>query len=664
MASNTLKEHIPHVQDMYKEYFLDYASYVITDRAVPHLNDGLKPVQRRILHALREEEDGRFHKVANIIGQTMKYHPHGDAAIGDALVNLGQKDLLIDTQGNWGDPVTGDSAAAPRYIEAKLSKFALEVAFNPATTAWQRSYDGRNLEPIILPMKFPLVLAQGAEGIAVGLATKIVPHNFQEILKCCIAVLKKEKYKLLPDFPTGGLVDASNYNDGQSGGKLKVRAKIVAVDNKTLAITQVPFGTTTTSLIESIVAANDKGKIKVRKIEDKTAKNVDIIVHLPQGADPDKAIDALYAFTDCESSISPNCCVIFENKPVFLGVSELLELSVQNTVKLLKKELEIRKHDLSEKWHFKSLEKIFIEERIYRNIEKCETWEAIIDTIDKGLRPFRKQFIRDVTVEDITRLTEIRIKRISRFDGFKADEEMIALQKDIDETDKHLKNLTKYAISYYERLLERYGKGRERKTRIARFDEIDASEVILSNLKVYVDKEGGYVGTSVRDGELVGNDFSAMDEIIAFKEDGTFAVTKVADKAFVGNKVIHVAKFNREDDKTVYNMLYRDGRVGPVLAKRFQVGGITRDKQYDLTKGGAQSRVWYLEVQPEGIPDKVVIHLQPQPRIKTEVPVNFEEFEVRARGTNGSIVTKYAVKKVERKTRLPEPEADEKKSGK
>ena len=661
MASNTLKEHIPHVQDMYKEYFLDYASYVINDRAVPHLNDGLKPVQRRILHALREEEDGRFHKVANIIGQTMKYHPHGDAAIGDALVNLGQKDLLIDTQGNWGDPMTGDSAAAARYIEAKLSKFALEVAFNPATTAWQRSYDGRNLEPIILPMKFPLVLAQGAEGIAVGLATKIVPHNFIEIIKCCIAVLKKEKYKLLPDFPTGGLVDASNYNDGQSGGKLKVRAKIVAVDNKTLAITQIPFGTTTGSLIDSIVTANDKGKIKVRKIEDKTAKNVDIIIHLPQGADPDKAIDALYAFTDCESSISPNCCVIFENKPVFLGVSELLELSVHNTVKLLKKELEIRKHDLSEKWHFKSLEKIFIEERIYRNIEKCETWEAIIDTIDKGLRPFRKQFLRDVTVEDITRLTEIRIKRISRFDGFKADEEMMALGKDIEETDRNLKNLTRYAVAYYERLLEKYGKGRERKTRIARFDEIDASEVILSNLKVYVDKEGGYVGTSVRDGELIGNDFSAMDEIIAFKEDGTFAVTKVADKAFVGNKVIHVAKFNREDDKTVYNMLYRDGRVGPIMAKRFQVGGITRDKQYDLTKGGAQSRVWYLEVQPQGIPDKVIIHLQPQPRIKTEVPVNFEDLEVRARGTNGSVVTKYAVKKVERKTRLPQPEEPSKK---
>jgi topoisomerase-4 subunit A len=651
MAANTLKEHIPHVQDMYKEYFLDYASYVITDRAVPHLNDGLKPVQRRILHSLREEEDGRFHKVANIIGQTMKYHPHGDAAIGDAMVNLGQKDLLIDTQGNWGDPVTGDSAAAPRYIEAKLSKFALEVAFNPATTAWQRSYDGRNLEPIILPMKFPLVLAQGAEGIAVGLATKIVPHNFIEIIDCCIKVLKKEKFKLLPDFPTGGKVDVSEYKDGKSGSKLKVRAKILAVDNKTLAITQIPFGTTTGSLIDSIVTANDKGKIKIRKIEDKTAANVDIVIHLPSGADTDKSIDALYAFTDCETSISPNCCVIFENKPVFVGVSELLELSVQNTVKLLKSELEIRKHDLQEKWHFKSLEQIFIEERIYRNIEKAETWEAIVKTIDKGLQPFKKKFLREVTEEDITRLTEIRIKRISRFDSMKAEEEMIALDKEIAETEKHLKGLTRYAIAYYENLLAKYAKGRERKTKISRFDEIDASEVILSNLKVYMDVEGGYVGTSLRDGELIGDNFSSMDEIIAFKEDGTFAVTKVTDKAYVGGRIIRASKFNREDDKTVYNMLYRDGRGGPTLAKRFQVGGITRDKQYDLSKGSPQSKVWYLEIQPQGKPDKVMINLVPQPRIKTELPLNFEDFEVRARGTNGTIVTKHGVKRVVRLTK-------------
>jgi topoisomerase-4 subunit A len=655
MASNTLKEHIPHVEDMYKEYFLDYASYVITDRAVPHLNDGLKPVQRRILHSLREEEDGRFHKVANIIGQTMKYHPHGDAAIGDAMVNLGQKDLLIDTQGNWGDPVTGDSAAAARYIEAKLSKFALEVAFNPATTAWQRSYDGRNLEPIILPMKFPLVLAQGAEGIAVGLSTKIVPHNFIEIINCCIAVLKKEKFKLLPDFPTGGKVDVSEYKDGKAGSKLKVRAKIIAVDGKTLAITQIPFGTTTGTLIDSIVTANEKGKIKIRKIEDKTAANVDIVIHLPSGADTDKSIDALYAFTDCETSISPNCCVIFENKPVFLGVSELLELSVQNTVKLLKKELEIRKHDLQEKWHFKSLEQIFIEERIYRNIEKCETWDAIVKTIDKGLQPFKKKFIRDVTVEDITRLTEIRIKRISRFDSMKAEEEMLALDKEIAETEKHLKGLTRYAIAYYENLLAKYGKGRERKTKISRFDEIDASEVILSNLKVYMDVEGGYVGTSIRDGELIGDNFSSMDEVIAFKEDGTFAVTKVTDKAYVGGKIIRAAKFDRADDKTVYNMLYRDGRGGATLAKRFQVGGITRDKQYDLTKGSPQSKVWYLEIQPQGKPDKAMINLVPQPRIKTEVPVNFEDFEVRARGTNGTIVTKHAVKKVVRLTKEAKP---------
>ena len=653
MTPNSLKETVPHVQDMYKEYFLEYASYVITDRAVPHLLDGLKPVQRRILHALREMDDGRFHKAANVIGQTMKFHPHGDAAIGDALVNLGQKDLLIETQGNWGDPVTGDNAAAPRYIEAKLSKFALEVAFNPATTAWQRSYDGRNLEPIVLPMKFPLLLAQGAEGIAVGLATKIVPHNFQEIIKCCIAVLKNEKFKLLPDFLTGGLVDCSNYNDGQAGSKLKVRARIVAVDNRTLAITQIPFGTTTGALIESIVTANDKGKIKIKKIEDKTARDVDILVHLPPGAEPEKAIDALYAFTDCEISVSPNCCVIFENKPIFLGVSELLEMSVRNTVKLLKRELEIRKHDLEEKWHFKSLEKIFIEERIYRNIEKCETWEAIVKTIDKGLQPFKKQFIRAVTEEDITRLTEIRIKRISRFDGFKADDELIALERDIRETEKNLKGLTKYAIAYYENLLAKYGKDRGRRTKISRFDAIDASEVILSNLKAYMDAEGGFVGTSLKEGELLGDDFSSLDEIIAFKEDGSFAVTKLDEKTYVGGRIIRARKFNRADDKTVYNMLYRDGRGGAVFAKRFQIGGITRDKQYDLAKGNANSKVWFLETQPEGIPDKVMIHLVPQPRIKTEVPLNFEEYDIQNRGANGVTVTKHAVKRVTRLTKVP-----------
>jgi len=653
MAGNTIKEYVPHVQDMYKEYFLEYASYVITDRAVPHLFDGLKPVQRRILHSLREMEDGRFHKVANVIGQTMKFHPHGDAAIGEALVNLGQKDLLIDTQGNWGDSVTGDSAAAARYIEAKLSKFALEVAFNPATTTWQRSYDGRNLEPVTLPMKFPLLLAQGAEGIAVGLATKIIPHNFCEIIKACVAVLKKEDFKLLPDFPTGGQIDASGYNDGKSGGKVKVRAKIVAVDNRTLAITQVPFSVTTANLIESIVAANDKGKIKVKKIEDKTAAKVDILVHLPPGTDTEKAIAALYAFTDCEISISPNCCVIFENKPIFIGVSELLRLSVDHTVALLKRELEILLHDLNEKWNFKSLEQIFIEERIYRKIETAESWEAILATVDKGLKPFRSKFLRDVTEEDIKRLVEIPIRRISRFDANKSEEEKRVLDGQIKETEKNLKHLTKYAIAYYENLLAKYGKGRERRTRLQRFSAIDASEVILSNLKLYVDRDQGFIGTKIADGELIGADFSPLDELLCFKEDGTFTITKLSEKTFVGQKVMQVLKLGKDDSETVFNLLYRDGRGGPCMIKRFQIGGFTRDKQYSLTRGNPMSKVLYLVPQPKGIADKVVIHLVPQPRIKTEIPVNFEDYEIKGRGTAGLIVTKHGVKKVERVTRLP-----------
>jgi topoisomerase-4 subunit A len=636
---------------MYKEYFLDYASYVITDRAVPYLLDGLKPVQRRILHSLREMEDGRFHKVANVIGQTMKFHPHGDAAIGDALVNLGQKGLLIDTQGNWGDPVTGDSAAAARYIEAKLSKFALEVAFNAATTPWQRSYDGRNLEPVLLPMKFPLVLAQGAEGIAVGLSTRIMPHNFREILECCVKVLKKEKFTLLPDFPTGGQVDVSQYSDGQAGGRLKVRAKIIQVDDRTLSIAEIPYGVTTGQLIESIVSANEKGKIKVKKIEDKTAKDVDITVHLPSGADSEKAVDALYAFTDCEASIAVNCCVILENKPAFMGVSELLELSVQHTVKLLRLELEIRKKDLQEKWHFKSLEKIFIEERIYLKIEAAESWEAILRIVDKGLRPFRKRFLRDVTDEDIKRLVEIPIRRISRYDANKADEEMIALDRSILETEKNLKGLTRHAIAWYENLLAKYGKGRERKTRIKRFEAIDASEVILSNLKVYMDAVNGFIGTGVKNGELIG-EFSSLDEIIAFKEDGTFAVTRVDERNFVGNNIIRAARFDRNDGKTVYNLLYRDGRMGSTLAKRFQIGGITRDKQYDLTKGSPQSKVHYLEAQPEGRADKVMVRLRAQPRIKTEIPLNFEDYPVRSRDARGVIVTKYSVNRIERLTKV------------
>ncbi len=650
MKTNLPVETSPQVQNMYREYFLDYASYVITDRAVPHLFDSLKPVQRRILHALWEMDDGRFHKVANVIGQSMKYHPHGDAAIGEALVNLGQKNLLFDTQGNWGDPVTGDSAAAPRYIEVKLSKFALDVAFNAATTLWQRSYDGRNSEPVLLPMKFPLLLAQGAEGIAVGLSTKIVPHNFQELIKGCIAILKKESFKLFPDFPTGGSVDCSNYNDGQTGSKLKVRAKITQVDPRTLVITEIPFGTTTGTLIDSIVSANEKGKIKIKKIEDKTAAKVEITIHLPNGTDADKAEAALFAFTDCESSISPNCCIIHNDKPVFMGVSDMLRLNVENTVQLLKTELEIQKKNLEEKWHFKSLEKIFIEERIYRNIEKCETWEAIIQTIRKGLQPFKAQFIREVTDEDITRLTEIRIKRISRFDGFKADEEMLALDKDIKETVKNLSQLTKYAIKHFETLLEKYGKGRERKTKLKTFTAISAADVILSNLKVYMDIEGGFIGTSIKDGEQIPGDFSGLDEIITFKEDGSFSVNKVGEKTYVGNKIIYAAKFDRNDDKTEFDMLYRDGRGGPTMAKRFSIGGFTRDKQYDLTKGNTQSKVLYLEVHKPKTgnksQNKVQILLVPQPRIKTELPFDFDSIEAKNRSSGGNIVTKYAIKKV------------------
>jgi topoisomerase-4 subunit A len=519
---------------------------------------------------------------------------------------------------------------------------------------WQRSYDGRNLEPVTLPMKFPLVLAQGTDGIAVGLSTKILPHNFCELLQACIAVLKKEKFKLLPDFPTGGLADCSAYNDGKPGGKVKVRAKISVEDNRTLAITEVPYGVTTASLIESIVTANEKGKIKIKKIEDKTAAKVEILVHLPVGADPEKSIDALYAFTSCEVSISPNCCVIFENKPVFLGVSELLELSVRHTTHLLRQELEIRKADLREKWNFKSLEQVFIEEKIYRKLETAETSEAVFSVVQKGLAPFRSKFLRDVTEDDIKRLIEIPIRRISRYDAKKADEEMMALDKSIKETERNLKGLTNYAIAYYENLLAKYGKGRERRTKLPRggFHAIDASEVILSNLKVYMDRDGGFVGTGIRGGELVEGEFSALDEVIAFKEDGTFTVTKVSDKTFVGQKILRVEKFDRGAEGPVYNLLYRDGRGGALMAKRFQIGGITRDKQYDLTKGAAQSKVFYLEVQPGSQADKVIVHHQTAPRIKPTLNVNFEDYPVRPRGTQGVIVTKHAVKKVERTTKI------------
>lgn len=636
---------IVHIDNMYQNYFLDYASYVITDRAVPYSHDGLKPVQRRILHSLREQEDGRFHKAANIIGNTMKYHPHGDAAIGDALVNIAQKGLMIDTQGNWGDPITGDSAAAPRYIECKLSAFALEIAFNKKTTEWQRSYDGRNLEPIALPMKFPLLLAQGAEGIAVGLATKILPHNFCELIDASIKILRKEDFVLYPDFLSGGSMDVSQYNDGKPGGKVKVRAKISEGKGKHLVITEIPFGTTTTGLMESIVSANDKGKIKIRKIEDNTAKNVEILIYLPPGADPDKTIDALYAFTDCEVSISPNCCVIREKHPVFIGVSELLRENVKDTVRLLKLELEIKKSELEEKHFFSSLEKIFIEERIYRKIENCTTWEEIIKTIRTGLQPFLPTLIREVTDQDIEKLTEIKIKRISRFDSKRADEILIALDKDIKAVKKDLKNLIEYSIAYFENLLKKYGKGRERKTKIDTFEAIQVQEVILSNLRVGVDQETGFVGTSVKS-DLVINNCSALDDIIVFTDEGNMVVTRVADKTYVGKGIIHADRFAKENSDTIYNLVYRDGRQGPVYIKRFSVGGITRDKIYPLTKGTDNSKILYLGVSGPVTTDSLQVHLVPKPRIKPEFKVSLSEFEVKGRSSGGNILTKYAVKKI------------------
>jgi len=568
---------------MYSDYFLDYASYVIMERAVPHLCDGLKPVQRRIFHSMRELEDGRYNKVANVVGNTMKYHPHGDTSIGDAMVQLGQKELLIDTQGNWGNILTGDKAAAPRYIEARLTPFALEVAFNPKTTEWTRSYDGRNKEPVTLPLKFPLLLAQGVEGIAVGLACKMLPHNFIELLESCISALRKESYELLPDFPTGGIMDASNYNDGLRGGKIRVRAEIKIEKKRVLRITQVPFGVTTGGLMDNIVAANEKGKIKISKIEDNTAAEADILIHLPAGADPETSRDSLYAFTDCEVSISPNACVIFDGKPRFMGVTEILKHSAFQTKDLLKMELEIKLGELQEKWHFSSLEKIFIENRIYRDIEECETWEAVIEAIDKGLKPFKKLLQREVTEGDIIRLTEIKIKRISKFDSFKADELIQNLEGEIAEVEKHLKQLTRYAVAYFKNLIKKYGKGRERRTEISEFGVVNRVQVVAATETLYVNRKDGFAGWGLKKEEMV-EKCSNIDDVIAIDGEGVMRVTKVSDKAFVGKRVQHIAVF-RKDEEKIFSMIYRDGRQGAVYAKRFRVGGVTRDKEYDLTKG-------------------------------------------------------------------------------
>jgi topoisomerase-4 subunit A len=645
--SNDPDHHIS-LGDMYSDYFLDYASYVILERAVPHLHDGLKPVQRRILHSMRELDDGRYNKVANVVGNTMKYHPHGDQSIGDAMVQLGQKDLMIDTQGNWGNTLTGDGAAAPRYIEARLTKFALEVAFNPKTTHWLPSYDGRNQEPLTLPMKFPLLLAQGVEGIAVGLACKILPHNFNELITAAVACLRKEPFELVPDFPTGGIMDASEYRDGLRGGKIRVRARIDAEKKGILRITEIPFGTTTGGVMDSIVAAADKNKIKIQKIEDNTAAHADILVYLPAGADPENTRDALYAFTDCELSISPNAGVIVDGKPAFLGVSEILRRSTEFTKELLKRELEIKLDELGDKWHFSSLEKIFIEKRIYRDIEECETWEAVLKAIDTGLKPYKKLLKREVTEDDLVRLTEIRIKRISKFNSFKADEEIKAIEAEIAEAEKNLKNLTRYTIRWYEELGKKYGKGRERKTEITSFSRVDRTQVVAATETLYLDAKNGFAGTSLKKEEPL-EKCSMLDDVIIFTADGKMKVTKVAEKFFVGPKPLRVAVF-RKDEDLIYSMIYRDGKDGNVMAKRFTIGGITRDKEYDLTKGAPGSKVLYFKwhsTNEESSAQMLIIHMKSGLRLRNLTrPLHFAEFGIKARSSQGNIVTKHPIEKI------------------
>ncbi|MFN3530638.1 MAG: DNA gyrase/topoisomerase IV subunit A [Bacteroidia bacterium] len=634
------------VSGLYENWFLEYASYVILERAVPAIEDGLKPVQRRILHAMKVIDDGRFNKVANIIGQTMQYHPHGDAAIGDAMVGLGQKDLLIETQGNWGDVRTGDSAAAARYIEARLSKFALEVAFNGQTTRWQTSYDGRKKEPISLPMKFPLVLAQGVEGIAVGLSTKILPHNFIELIEASIKILKKQSFELYPDFQTGGLIDVTNYNEGMRGGKIRCRARIEEVDKKTLLIKEIPFGTTTTGLIESIVKANDANKIKIKKVIDNTARDVEIEIQLPAGVSPDITIDALYAFTDCETSISPNACVIVADKPRFMSVKDMLRYNTQQTMDLLKWELEIKLGELLDKWHFSSLEKIFIENRIYRDIEECETWEAVLEAIDKGLEPHKSLLMREVVQEDIIRLTEIKIKRISKFDSFKADEQLRTLEEEMEGVKYSLEHLNAYTISYYEGLLKRYGKGRERKTEIRIFDTIQAAQVAVASEKLYVNRSEGFVGYGMKKDEYV-VDCSPLDDIIVFRRDGKCLVTKVSDKAFVGKDILHVDVFKKNDDRMTYHLMYVDGKTAICYGKRFNITAVTRDKEYDLTKGEKNSKVIYFSANPNSESEVVTVYLsQNAPARKKIFDFDFGDLAIKGRGAQGNTVTKYTVKRV------------------
>lgn len=655
-----LKTDSGHVDEMFSDWFLDYASYVILERAVPHANDGLKPVQRRILHSMRELEDGRYNKVANVIGNTMKYHPHGDASIGDAMVQLGQKELLIDMQGNWGNTLTGDSAAAARYIEARLSKFALEVVFNPKTTHWLSSYDGRNKEPDTLPVKFPLLLAQGAEGIAVGLSCKILPHNFIELLDGCIALLRKEKPELVPDFPTGGIADVSDYNNGKRGGRVKVRARIEVRKKNLLAITELPFGRTTTTLIDSIISANEKGKIKIQRVEDNTADVVEILVYLPPGADPETVEQALYAFTDCELSVSTNICVIENEKPHFFSAQDLLYLATEKTRNLLQLELEIQISELEEKWHFSSLEKIFIGNRIYHQIEEIKEWETVIATVDKGLTPYKSKLKREVTRDDILRLLEIKIKRITKHDVFRADELIKGLEDEIEATQKNLKSLTKYAIKWFTDLKKNYGKGRERKTELSSFHKVIAQDVVIANETLYVDKKEGFAGISMKKDEAVCK-CSNLDDVIAINQEGKLTVSKVSNKAFFGKNILHIDIFNRAEPNALsYCMVYRDGKSGPTLAKHFTTGGVTRDKEYDLTKGKPNSRVFYISCYPtkDGNPDGVKINLKPVARLrKTEEEVFFKDLAVRGRASGGNIITKNSVRNVVRLTKAEREQA-------
>ena len=637
------------LRGMYENWFLDYATYVIMERAIPEMADGLKPVQRRLLHAMYEMDDGRYNKVANIIGQTMKYHPHGDQSIGDALIQLGQKELLIDCQGNWGNIFTGDQAAAPRYIEARLSKFSLEVVFNPKTTQWKLSYDGRNKEPVTLPVKFPLLLAQGVEGIAVGLASKILPHNFNELIKASIKILNNEDFEIFPDFQTGGLADCSKYNRGLRGGKIRVRARIVQLDKKTLAITEIPYGVTTSSLIDSILTANDKGKIKIRKIEDNTAENVEILVHIASGVSPDQTIDALYAFTDCEVNISPNATVILNGKPAFIDVNEILRINTQNTVELLKKELLIRLNELEDDWHHSSLEKIFIEKEIYLHIRQSKSFEEAISTIQKGLKPFLHLLHREVTYEDIIHLTEIRIKRISAYNSFEADRHIESIENEVQKVKERLENLVDHAIEWFEHIGNKYGIHNERKTELRSFDTIEAAAVAATNEKLYVNRTEGFAGMGLKKDEYVCDCYD-LDDIIVFRQNGTFMVTRVAEKVFVGQNVVHINVFRRNDERTIYNMIYQDGKTGPIYVKRFAVVSITRDKEYNLTPGKPGTKVLYFTANPNGEAEIVKLFLKPKPKLKKlQFEFDFASLSIKGRNSKGNILTHHLVKSVIKK---------------